>query len=65
MINTPYLTQISFRRVLNIKRILNQSDLLLRQRTKKYYNDDDIFEEINTPEKAYWLGFLAADGCNY
>lgn len=48
-----------------IKRILNQSDLLLRQRTKKYYNDDDIFEEINTSEKAYWLGFLAADGCNY
>lgn len=48
-----------------IKRILNQSDLLLRQRTKKYYNDDDIFEKINTSEKAYWLGFLAADGCNY
>jgi len=21
------------------------------------------FEQINTPEKAYWLGFIAADGC--
>jgi len=24
-----------------------------------------IFESIDTPEKAYWLGFLAADGCVY
>jgi transposase-like protein len=23
----------------------------------------DFFDMINTPEKAYWLGFLAADGC--
>jgi hypothetical protein len=23
----------------------------------------DFFEEIDTPEKAYWLGFLSADGC--
>lgn len=24
---------------------------------------EDYFENINTPEKAYWLGFLYADGC--
>lgn len=23
----------------------------------------DIFENIDTPEKAYWLGFITADGC--
>jgi predicted transcriptional regulator len=23
----------------------------------------DFFEEIDTPEKAYWLGFISADGC--
>ena len=23
----------------------------------------DYFEQIDTPEKAYWLGFLTADGC--
>lgn len=29
---------------------------------KKYDVDESIFEEINTEEKAYWLGFIAADG---
>lgn len=29
---------------------------------KKYEVDESIFEEINTEEKAYWLGFIAADG---
>jgi lambda repressor-like predicted transcriptional regulator len=23
----------------------------------------DFFEQIDTPEKAYWLGFISADGC--
>lgn len=42
---------------------------------KKYYWNDrahnsykkgwnrDVFKEIDTPEKAYWLGFILADGC--
>jgi predicted DNA-binding protein YlxM (UPF0122 family) len=30
---------------------------------KKYSFDESYFEQINTPEKAYWLGFLFADGC--
>jgi transposase len=29
----------------------------------KKYVDESFFLEINTPEKAYWLGYLAADGC--
>jgi hypothetical protein len=29
----------------------------------KYYYNKDYFETIDTPEKAYWLGFLYADGC--
>jgi hypothetical protein len=33
-----------------------------RQRT--YTVNDSIFEKIDTHEKAYWLGFLAGDGCN-
>jgi len=31
-------------------------------RPRKYNFDLDYFEEINTPEKAYWLGVLYADG---
>lgn len=29
----------------------------------KYYYNKDFFETIDTEEKAYWLGFLYADGC--
>ena len=30
---------------------------------KKYTQNDDFFKVIDTEEKAYWLGFLYADGC--
>lgn len=29
---------------------------------RKYFHDFDFFETINTEEKAYWLGFMFADG---
>lgn len=29
----------------------------------KYTYNEDYFKEIDTSEKAYWLGFLYADGC--
>ena len=29
----------------------------------KYNYNKDYFESINSSEKAYWLGFLYADGC--
>ncbi len=29
----------------------------------KYYYNKDYFQKIDTAEKAYWLGFLYADGC--
>lgn len=28
-----------------------------------YPFDDSVFERIDSPEKAYWLGFIYADGC--
>lgn len=31
-------------------------------KSSKYYYDEDYFKEINTEEKAYWLGFIYADG---
>lgn len=30
--------------------------------SRKYYFDDRYFHTIDTPEKAYWLGFIYADG---
>jgi hypothetical protein len=36
---------------------------LVRIRPRKYAVDQYFFDEINTEEKAYWLGFITADGC--
>lgn len=30
---------------------------------QKYAINHNYFQNIDTPEKAYWLGFLEADGC--
>ena len=35
----------------------------LSEAKRKYVCDDGFFTMIDTEEKAYWLGFLAADGC--
>lgn len=48
-----------------IKRILQENFVDIRKTTTKYTANYDIFEDIDSPEKAYWLGFLAADGCVY
>ena len=50
-----------------IKRILDiqNEDLVIRNRTTKYKYNQNIFEIIDTNEKAYWLGFLFADGYNH
>ena len=32
-------------------------------RPRRYALDETYFDQIDTPEKAYWLGFITADGC--
>ena len=47
-----------------IKKIWDENGLT---KTKKviYCCDEKYFEKIDSPEKAYWLGFIAADGNIY
>lgn len=35
------------------------------QGARKHKFNESYFKNINTEEKAYWLGFIAADGCVY
>lgn len=51
----------------NIAKILKKNNAAKESKGRlnmsKLAVDIDYFENINTPEKAYWLGYLAADGC--
>lgn len=43
-------------------RILSYHGINLQGSIRKYMFDESYFENINTEHKAYWLGFLYADG---
>lgn len=50
-----------------IQKFLKRNNIKARENTvanRKYYLDINYFDEIDTPNKAYILGFLYADGCN-
>ena len=44
-----------------INRVLKENNVAIRGNRKHFYNED-IFKKINTAEKAYWIGFITADG---
>lgn len=44
-----------------IGRLLKKENIESRGNRKIFFNED-IFNEINTAEKAYWIGFITADG---
>ena len=46
-----------------ITRIIKELGVTIRQDNHTYFADYDKFYNIDTAEKAYWLGFIAADGC--
>lgn len=57
------LTNLTEYRVYNILKKFKVTKT--NSEAKRLYNiDDSIFENIDTEEKAYWLGFLFADGYN-
>lgn len=43
------------------RRLEKRNDIIFRGNRKHFYNET-IFETIDSPEKAYWLGFILADG---
>lgn len=47
-------------------RILKRNNIEIRrpESYRVYKLNEDYFETIDTEDKAYWLGFLMADGCN-
>ena len=51
-----------------VSKYLKQHSVKLKTRSelqRKYPVKEDYFSIINTKEKAYWLGFIYADGCIY
>lgn len=46
----------------SIKDYLKEKNLWSGHRSLKYYYDEFFFDKIDTEEKAYWLGFIYADG---
>ena len=46
-----------------IKKVLKKNNIKMKP-SKLYNANYDYFEKINTYEKAYWLGFIMADGYN-
>jgi hypothetical protein len=48
-----------------ITRIIKENNVAIKKTHHKYFADYRKFQIIDSPEKAYWLGFIAADGCNY
>ena len=48
-----------------IKRVLTEANIETKNDNHRYHANFDYFKNIDSDEKAYWLGFLAADGCVY
>lgn len=53
---------VSIPTVLKYVRMSGNSVRTISQAKRVYHCDDAFFERIDTQEKAYWLGFIAADG---
>lgn len=46
-----------------LSQLLKAEGYVIKQNNKKHDYNEAIFELIDNEEKAYWLGFLYADGC--
>ena len=48
-----------------LSKIMKDTDIEIIRYRRKYALNEAFFEIIDSEEKAYWLGFIAADGCVY
>lgn len=46
-----------------ISKVLKENNIEIPRNGVKPSFDFNVFDNINTEEKAYWLGFIWADGC--
>lgn len=63
-----YLTKTNKQLAIDLKRTKAAIDLKINRLglvKSPYSYNHDFFETIDTEEKAYWLGFIYADGCVY
>ena len=52
--------------VVTVNKCLRENGIKAKVHCKRKFNlNDDYFEKIDSPQKAYWVGFIAADGCLY
>lgn len=58
---TKIQEEVGFNRKL-LSNLLQRDGIQIIQNNSKYDYNEDCFDIINTEEKAYWLGFLYADG---
>lgn len=47
---------------ISIRKLLQRRGVFIPKRARKYSLDETIFDDIDTEEKAYWLGFIMGDG---
>lgn len=57
--------EVGYNTVLRYSKKYELKSKIGNQGARKHKFNEDFFKEINTEEKAYWLGFIAADGCIY
>jgi len=50
-------------RLSTVRKILQTEGVWNEPAFRSYTLKDDFFSSIDTPEKAYWFGFVMADGC--
>lgn len=63
--NGESIPKLSDKYGINTRKLTNtlrDNNVVIRNRRKFFY-DESFFEKIDTKLKAYWLGFLFADGC--